>query len=124
MKLMQFLMGLNEVFQPISSSLLSRETLPDVKKAFAIISREESYRGIASSSVGSSSKTQLSPGYNKNPRPKQNGFKTFNANSASTSNKNGTTLSFSNEQIMKLMNLINEVPSGSVQAHMAELMDP
>ncbi|GJT27407.1 hypothetical protein Tco_0907682 [Tanacetum coccineum] len=34
----------------IRSSLLSRETLPDVKDAFAIISREESYRGIASSS--------------------------------------------------------------------------
>nr|GEZ74968.1 ribonuclease H-like domain-containing protein [Tanacetum cinerariifolium] len=32
------------------SSLLARETLPDVKYAFAIISREESHRGIASSS--------------------------------------------------------------------------
>ncbi|GJS68950.1 putative reverse transcriptase domain-containing protein [Tanacetum coccineum] len=35
------------------SSLLAREILPDVKDALAIISREESHRGIASSSSGS-----------------------------------------------------------------------
>ncbi|GJR30979.1 ribonuclease H-like domain-containing protein [Tanacetum coccineum] len=73
MRLMQLLLGLNDVYQPIRSSLLSRETLPDVKKAFAIISREVSHRGIASSS----------------------GF------------------------IMKLMSLINDMPSGSAQANMA-----
>ncbi|GJR18570.1 ribonuclease H-like domain-containing protein [Tanacetum coccineum] len=55
-KLMQFLMGLNDVYQPIRSSLLSRETLPDVKDAFAIISREESHIGIASSSGFDSNK--------------------------------------------------------------------
>nr|GEY83076.1 ribonuclease H-like domain-containing protein [Tanacetum cinerariifolium] len=55
---MQFLMGLNDVFQPIRSSLLSRETLPDVKDAFVIVSREESHSGIASSSSGSISKPQ------------------------------------------------------------------
>nr|GEV26842.1 hypothetical protein [Tanacetum cinerariifolium] len=58
-KLMQFLMGLNDVFQPIKSSLLSRENLPDVKDAFTIISREESYRGIASSSSGSVFKPRI-----------------------------------------------------------------
>ena len=61
MKLMQFLMGLNDVYQPISSSILSRENLPDVKEAFAIVSREESHRGIASSSSsGSEFKPQIS----------------------------------------------------------------
>ncbi|GKA40484.1 hypothetical protein Tco_0733077 [Tanacetum coccineum] len=59
------------------------------------------------------------PGYNKNPGPKQNGFKSFNANSASTSNENGTSLSFTNEQMMKLMNIINEVPSGNMHANIA-----
>ncbi|GJU98601.1 hypothetical protein Tco_1327872 [Tanacetum coccineum] len=59
MKLMQFLLGLNEVFQPIRSSLLSRETNLDVKDAFAIISREESHKGIASSSSGCVSKPQI-----------------------------------------------------------------
>ncbi|GJU45130.1 hypothetical protein Tco_1202396 [Tanacetum coccineum] len=40
-------------------------------------------------------------------------------NSASTSSENGATLSFTNEQIMKLMNLINDVPFGNMQANMA-----
>ncbi|GJU65598.1 hypothetical protein Tco_1247433 [Tanacetum coccineum] len=144
--------GLNGVFQPIRCSLLSRETLPDVKDAFAIISKEESHRGIASSSSGSVSKPQVSgfigpnpnslcknygnvghtidrcfdligypPGYNKNFGPKQNGFKSFNANTASTSNENGTRLSFINEHMMKLMNLINEVPSKNMQANIPDL---
>ncbi|GKB60882.1 hypothetical protein Tco_0917068 [Tanacetum coccineum] len=49
MKLLQFLIGLNGVYKPIWSSLLPRETLPNVKDAFAIISKEESHRGISSS---------------------------------------------------------------------------
>lgn len=55
-KLMQFLMGLDEVYQPIRSNILTREPLPSVKTAFAIISREESHRGIHNSS----NKTQAS----------------------------------------------------------------
>nr|GEU41166.1 hypothetical protein [Tanacetum cinerariifolium] len=130
-------MGLNDVFQPIKSSLLSREKLPDVMDAFAIVFREESHRGIASSSSGSVSKPQIygpnpnllcknygkvghtvdrcfdligyPPGYNKNPGSKSNCFqKTFNANTAASSSENGTTLSFMNEQMIKLMSLINE----------------
>ncbi|GJR73215.1 putative RNA-directed DNA polymerase [Tanacetum coccineum] len=164
MRLMQFLMGLNDVYQPIRSSLLSRETLLDVKEAFAIISREESHRGIASSS-GSVPKPQISnfvsrtkfsnnnnngnkifdnkwvnnsvghtiercfdiigypPRYNRNSsRP---GVKsTFTANAEvnqtnQTSTQSSPSLSLSNEQIMKLMSLINDMPSGSVQANMA-----
>ncbi|GJW21165.1 ribonuclease H-like domain-containing protein [Tanacetum coccineum] len=57
-------------------------------------------------------------GYNKNSGPKSNGPRTFNANSASSSNKKGTSLSFTNEQMLKLMNLINDAPSGSAQANM------
>nr|GEZ43756.1 ribonuclease H-like domain-containing protein [Tanacetum cinerariifolium]GEZ45998.1 ribonuclease H-like domain-containing protein [Tanacetum cinerariifolium] len=152
----------------------------DVKDAFAIISKEESHRGIVSSSSsgfvskpqdsGFMSKTNnwtnnrnkkvdnkkygntvntgnnIGPnpnflfknygkvghtidkcfdligyplGYNKNFGPKQNGFKSFDANTASTSNANGTRLSFTNEHMMKLMNLINEVPYGNMQANMA-----
>ncbi|GKB30569.1 hypothetical protein Tco_0869970, partial [Tanacetum coccineum] len=58
-------------------------------------------------------------GYNKNHGPKQNGSKTFNANFASPSNENGTSLSFTNEQRMKLMNHINEVPSRNMEAIVA-----
>ncbi|GJW98549.1 hypothetical protein Tco_0180357, partial [Tanacetum coccineum] len=59
MRLMELLMGLIDVYHPIKSSLLSREDLPDVKEAFAIISIEESHRGIGSSS-GSVLKPKIS----------------------------------------------------------------
>ncbi|KAJ0858060.1 putative RNA-directed DNA polymerase [Helianthus annuus] len=52
-KLMQFLMGLDDVYQPVRTNMLTREPLPTVKVAFSIVSREESHRN---SSVGS--KTQ------------------------------------------------------------------
>ncbi|GKB47862.1 hypothetical protein Tco_0898615, partial [Tanacetum coccineum] len=45
-RLMQFLMGLNDVYQPIRSNLLAREPLLDVKEAFNVVSRKESHRGL------------------------------------------------------------------------------
>ncbi|GJU96511.1 ribonuclease H-like domain-containing protein [Tanacetum coccineum] len=50
MKLIQFLMGLDDVYQPIRSSLLTQPELPDVKDAFVIVCREESHRGLGSTS--------------------------------------------------------------------------
>ncbi|KAJ0920051.1 putative RNA-directed DNA polymerase [Helianthus annuus] len=52
-KLMQFLMGLDDVYQSVRTNLLTREPLPSVKVAFSVVSREESHR---MSSTGS--KTQ------------------------------------------------------------------
>nr|GEX20172.1 ribonuclease H-like domain-containing protein [Tanacetum cinerariifolium] len=135
-KLMKFLMGLNDVFQPIRSSLLSRETLSDVKDDFAIVSREESHRSIASCSSGSVPKSQVSgfvaksnawtnngiKRYNKNPSLKSNVPKTFNVNSATSSNEKGASMSFTNEPMLKLMNLINDAPSGSAQANITDLL--
>ncbi|GJZ50082.1 hypothetical protein Tco_0604272 [Tanacetum coccineum] len=46
MKLMQFLMALDDIYQPKRSSLLTREILPEVKDAFVMVVREESHRGI------------------------------------------------------------------------------
>ncbi|KAJ0801453.1 putative RNA-directed DNA polymerase [Helianthus annuus] len=43
-KLMQFLMGLDDVYQSVRTNLLTRDPLPTVKVAFSIISREESHR--------------------------------------------------------------------------------
>ncbi|GJY94845.1 ribonuclease H-like domain-containing protein, partial [Tanacetum coccineum] len=51
LKLMQFLMGLDDVYQPIRSSIMTRKILPEAKDAFLIISKEESHRGIPPSSV-------------------------------------------------------------------------
>ncbi|GKA64058.1 hypothetical protein Tco_0763664 [Tanacetum coccineum] len=50
MNLMQFLMKLDDVYQPIRSSLLAQPELPDVKDAFVIVCREESHRGLGSTS--------------------------------------------------------------------------
>ncbi|KAF5815624.1 putative RNA-directed DNA polymerase [Helianthus annuus] len=53
-KLMQFLMGLDDVYQPVRTNLLTREPFPSVKAAFALISREESHRLTSSGSKGQS----------------------------------------------------------------------
>ncbi|GJR90040.1 ribonuclease H-like domain-containing protein [Tanacetum coccineum] len=53
LKLMQFLMGLDDSYMQIRSSILSRETLPDVRSAYATISSEESHR-VAVGSIASS----------------------------------------------------------------------
>ncbi|GJZ86289.1 zf-CCHC domain-containing protein [Tanacetum coccineum] len=164
---------------------LVKHTLPDVKDAFAIISKEESHRGIASSSssvhkhqvttfvskkffynnhnngnkrfdnirvnnsennaVNTSSNNRgpnlnllcknygkvghtiercfdiigYPPRYNKNSSI--SGVKSnFNANDKlnQTSTQNGPTLSFTNDQMMKLMSLINKIPSGNIHDNM------
>ncbi|GJR07711.1 ribonuclease H-like domain-containing protein [Tanacetum coccineum] len=67
MKLMQILMGLDDSYMQIRSSILSREILPDVKSAYATISSEESHR-VASSSISSSSqKNQASASVSNMP---------------------------------------------------------
>nr|GEX74088.1 RNA-directed DNA polymerase, eukaryota, reverse transcriptase zinc-binding domain protein [Tanacetum cinerariifolium] len=74
MKLMQFLMGLDDTYMQIRSSILSRKTFPDVRSAYAPISSEESH-GVASGSiVGSSQRNQASAfgsnvRSNNTPRP-------------------------------------------------------
>ncbi|XP_071712191.1 uncharacterized protein [Rutidosis leptorrhynchoides] len=52
LKLMQFLMGLDDVYMSTRSNLLLRDPLPDVKSAFAMLSREESHREV--SGIGTS----------------------------------------------------------------------
>ncbi|GJZ99470.1 hypothetical protein Tco_0672021, partial [Tanacetum coccineum] len=55
-KLMQFLMGLDDCYQPIRSALLTRDLLPKVKDAHTTISKEETHRGVLESFVVSESK--------------------------------------------------------------------
>ena len=47
---MQFLMGLDDTFSSIRSNILMHEPLPSVKTAFAIRSREESYKNASTAS--------------------------------------------------------------------------
>ncbi|KAJ0936628.1 putative retrotransposon gag domain, retrotransposon Copia-like protein [Helianthus annuus] len=53
-KLMQFLIGLDDVYQPVRTNLLTREVFPSVKVAFSVVSREESHRMSSSGSKGQS----------------------------------------------------------------------
>ncbi|XP_071727351.1 uncharacterized protein [Rutidosis leptorrhynchoides] len=57
LRLMQFLMGLNDCYMAVRSNLLLRDPLPDVKTAYSVISREESHRSVFN---GESSKPQNS----------------------------------------------------------------
>ncbi|KAJ0833902.1 putative transcription factor interactor and regulator CCHC(Zn) family [Helianthus annuus] len=51
-RLMQFLMGLDDVYQPVRTNLLTREVFPSVKVAYSVVSREESHRLASSGSKG------------------------------------------------------------------------
>ncbi|GJT51520.1 ribonuclease H-like domain-containing protein [Tanacetum coccineum] len=147
MKLMQFLMGLDDVYQPIRSSILTREILPEAKDAFVIISREESLRGSGNWSNGNSSGNWSNgnnankgnydsllcknyglkghtinrcfeiigypPGFKRNPNLKPvNNLNSNNSDirgsSVSNNDKSASPLSLSNEQMMKLMSLLND----------------
>ncbi|GJX74193.1 ribonuclease H-like domain-containing protein [Tanacetum coccineum] len=46
MKMMQFLMNLDDCYQPTRSALLTKDLLLDVKDAYTTVSREESHRGV------------------------------------------------------------------------------
>lgn len=51
MKLMQFLMVLDDYYMYVRSSLLTTEPLLEVKDAYVVLSREESHRGIPGPSI-------------------------------------------------------------------------
>nr|GFA04224.1 ribonuclease H-like domain-containing protein [Tanacetum cinerariifolium] len=51
LKLMQFLIGLDEVYAPIRSIILSTDPIPDVKGTSASLSRDESHRSTQSHNV-------------------------------------------------------------------------
>ncbi|XP_071729232.1 uncharacterized protein [Rutidosis leptorrhynchoides] len=79
MKLMQFLMGLNDAYMPIRSNILLRDPLPDVKVAYPIISREELHR--ISSLKDSNSKSQSSAFVAHGPnKTNSNNVSSFNTN--------------------------------------------
>ncbi|GKD18975.1 ribonuclease H-like domain-containing protein, partial [Tanacetum coccineum] len=71
MKLMQFFMGLDDHYMQIRSSILSREVLPDVRSAYAIISSEESNR-ITSGRVSKPSQRSQASAFSVNMPNKGN----------------------------------------------------
>ncbi|GJR94953.1 ribonuclease H-like domain-containing protein [Tanacetum coccineum] len=80
LKLMQFLMGLDDSYMQIRSSILSRETLPDVRSAYATISSEESHR-VAVGSIRSNQNFSVGPSRPNNlNNNKQGGGSGLNTN--------------------------------------------
>lgn len=63
---MQFLMGLDEVYTSIRSIILTTDPIPDVKGAFATLSRDESNISTSSHSTSKSDNTAFVS--NANPR--------------------------------------------------------
>nr|GEU75404.1 hypothetical protein [Tanacetum cinerariifolium] len=157
MKLMQFLMGLDDVYQPIRSNLLTREVLPEVKDVFVILVNEESHRGIPATTaqfnkpqdsvfvsrvndVKRSNKCHTIErcfeiigyplGFKRNPNLKVNG--SFNNNKSNNVDLKGKsvgtndlktttgTLSFTHEQVVKVMNFLNDKSSSTSHANMAD----
>ncbi|GJX52152.1 putative RNA-directed DNA polymerase [Tanacetum coccineum] len=90
MKLMQFLMGLDDVYQPTRSSLLTQPELPDVKDAFVIVCREESHRGLGSTSG------VLKPQVSSFVAKTGDNFKGQNRNNNNFNNQNATNRNQSN----------------------------
>ncbi|GJZ04322.1 ribonuclease H-like domain-containing protein [Tanacetum coccineum] len=90
LKLMQFLMGLDDSYMSIRSSILSRETLPDVKIAYAIISSEESHRMASGSVSGHTQRTQTSAFMSNRP-PRNNFQRNQTSNSNNFRPNNGST---------------------------------
>ncbi|GJX75550.1 ribonuclease H-like domain-containing protein [Tanacetum coccineum] len=116
MKLMQFLMGLDDVYLPIRSSLLTQTELPDVKDAFVIVCREESHIGHGCFEI---------IGYPNSFKRNQNGKNSSNNKGYSSNNvdvqKNSSSMPFTSDQIAKLMSLIGDKPGNGIHANMAEL---
>ncbi|KAJ0503468.1 putative retrotransposon gag domain, retrotransposon Copia-like protein [Helianthus annuus] len=80
-KLMQFLMGLDDVYQPVRTNLLTREPFPSVKATCALISREESHRLSSGGSKGQSvSFVSKSNQSNQNFDPRRRNFRGPNPN--------------------------------------------
>ncbi|GJY56808.1 hypothetical protein Tco_0455923, partial [Tanacetum coccineum] len=85
-KLMQFLMGLDDCYQPVRSSLLTRELLPKVKDAYIVVSREESHRGVYDSSGVTESKLNAT----------SFAAKSFNSNNSNNNNNNNNRRGYNN----------------------------
>ncbi|GJR50426.1 ribonuclease H-like domain-containing protein [Tanacetum coccineum] len=96
MKLMQFVMGLDDCYDPIKNALLTRDPLPEVKDAYTTVSREESHRGI----------------------PESSGVSELKINATSFASAS-TYSSFTSEHMQKLLSLINGSPYSSIHANMA-----
>nr|GEW20391.1 ribonuclease H-like domain-containing protein [Tanacetum cinerariifolium] len=126
-KLMQFLMGLDESYLSIRSNLLTREPLPSVKNAFSIISGEEAHRNVTPVGTTKPATTALATKtFDNKKKPETSNNASADVHSNGASNNNDTTgnsiVSLSSEQLARLMNLLNKNGVSSANANMAGLI--
>ncbi|GKD85141.1 ribonuclease H-like domain-containing protein, partial [Tanacetum coccineum] len=118
LKLMQFLMGLDDSYMQIRSSILSREVLPYVRSAYATISSEESHRVRSNQnfSVGPSRPNNLNNNRQEKSCKNIKKQNVSNNNSVEKSSSSG----FTDKQIATLISLIKDNKAGkNVKANMA-----
>ncbi|GJR74223.1 hypothetical protein Tco_0086588 [Tanacetum coccineum] len=136
---MQFLMGLDEVYVPIKSIILTIDPIPGVKGDFPTLSRDESYRSNQSHIVfktgnGNTAFVARTNSRNNNVLDwsdilliykKRNGTNHGSASNADVLGSKDESFvssnSFTNEQYKRLMALINEKSSsGSIPANIVD----
>ncbi|XP_076892200.1 uncharacterized protein LOC143543824 [Bidens hawaiensis] len=116
-----FLMGLDDYYQPVRTNLLTKEPLPSVKNAFAVVSREESHRNNNNSNFSLKEQNRCFGivGYPPNSRSRLGQTAKPNVSNAasssqscSVSNSNSSSSpSHTSEQITRLLSLLNDMPS-------------
>ncbi|GKC33028.1 hypothetical protein Tco_1040322 [Tanacetum coccineum] len=110
LKLMQFVMGLDDVYAPIRSTILTTKPLPTVKEVFSLMSRDESHKTMHSRDSmvkGSTSAFNSRPYDNK-------GSNTSFVPMPVTGTRAGTSHTLTSEQYHRLMSLLSN--SGSESA--------
>ncbi|GKD38577.1 putative RNA-directed DNA polymerase, partial [Tanacetum coccineum] len=88
MKLMQFLMGLDDCYKPIRTALLTRDPLPDVKDAYATVFKEESHRGIPETSEAIDTKINATSFAAKSYNKKRGNTNNINRNNTRSNGPN------------------------------------
>nr|GEY62023.1 ribonuclease H-like domain-containing protein [Tanacetum cinerariifolium] len=131
LRLMQFLMGLDDVYGLVRSQILTTKPLPGVKSAFATLSRDEShktsYNSHNSNKTGPTAYATKSNDWNANKMKKGVDTQNVSSNAAVSGHKvdqrtRQTSLhTFTDDQFQKLIALICEKSgSGSVHANVTD----
>nr|GEV83922.1 ribonuclease H-like domain-containing protein [Tanacetum cinerariifolium] len=122
-KLMQFLMGLDESYLAIRSNIFTIKPLLLVKAAFAIVSGDESYSNATT--VEATKPTAIAfavKTFNNKKRPvsTNNAFANVQSNNISTNNatRNNSHVFLSNEQLTRLKSLLNDKGVSTANANM------